>query len=79
MVSGAPLMRMRPSGVPPFFSSVSMLSRVVLPAPDGPRIATTCPDVTEPLMSLSSCLGTVFFCILSIGVAGLPLAETCTV
>src|SRR6056297_1544148 len=36
--------------MPPFFSSVSMLSRVVLPAPDGPMMASTEPLVTSPEM-----------------------------
>ena len=50
-VRGSPLTLMKPVGVPPFCCSVSMFSSVVLPAPEGPRMASTWPDVTSPLMS----------------------------
>ena len=56
-VKGSPLTLMNPVGVPPLCCSVSMFSRVVLPAPEGPRMASTCPDVTSPLMSCRSALG----------------------
>ena len=36
-----------------------MLRRVVLPAPEGPRIASTCPARTSAVIPLSSRLGTL--------------------
>jgi hypothetical protein len=48
---------MYPDGFPPPCCRVSMFSSVVFPAPDGPRMARTWPDVTSPLMFVSRALG----------------------
>mmetsp|Transcript_40526 Transcript_40526/g.107265 ORF Transcript_40526/g.107265 Transcript_40526/m.107265 type:complete len:208 (+) Transcript_40526:197-820(+) len=78
-VSGSPLTLMWPLGLPPFFSRVSMFSSVVFPAPLGPRMASTWPVVTEPLISTRSSRDLVFLRSLSRGPAGLPARLVCTV
>ena len=51
-----PLSVTLPTGLPPTFSQVSMLSRVVFPAPLGPMMASTEPERTEAEMSLMRAL-----------------------
>mmetsp|Transcript_30835 Transcript_30835/g.92137 ORF Transcript_30835/g.92137 Transcript_30835/m.92137 type:complete len:210 (-) Transcript_30835:995-1624(-) len=50
---------MSPTPTPPRRSSVSIESRVVLPAPDGPSTASTWPARTHADTSRSSCFGRV--------------------
>jgi hypothetical protein len=78
-VNGAPWTRMCPCGTPPFLLSVSMLSSVVLPAPDGPRMANTLPGFTLPDMSCRRSLSRVEPLSLSSEPAALPSALTFTV
>ena len=70
---------MCPCGTPPFLLSVSMLSSVVLPAPDGPRMANTLPGFTLPDMSCRRSLSRVEPLSLSSEPAALPSALTFTV